>query len=162
MADHYPEQTWLSRVLPDDQPVSNRRRCKTLFEKSKGVVSIDETTAITLNVRPHHQALIDIIAHQYGLPDLRAALGDFAAGWTYVQRNGQRKSSAVCPLPFDAIDVWQNFWIQHCSLQDSRLISPHHTIQALPPSGTSSLPFGRCNTVLVAEQDNNRSFSVVG
>ncbi|KAG6906603.1 hypothetical protein DXG01_012984 [Tephrocybe rancida] len=162
VADHYPEQTWLSRVLPHDQLVSNRRCRKTLFDKKKGLISVDEMTVISLNIRAHQQVLIDAMPSDYGLADLRPALGDYLGGLSYSQRKGQRKSGPMCPLPFSSIDVWNNFRIQHRSLQDSRLISPHFTVQALPPDFESGLPFGRCNTVLIADDVGNRTFRVVG
>ncbi|KAG1825737.1 uncharacterized protein BJ212DRAFT_1295109 [Suillus subaureus] len=47
-------------------------------------------------------------------------------------------------------DEQYNFCLQWRSTQDSRVVSPAHTIQALPPS--SLMPFGRGNTVLIAHK----------
>ncbi|KAG1877527.1 hypothetical protein F4604DRAFT_1580762, partial [Suillus subluteus] len=42
------------------------------------------------------------------------------------------------------------FCMQQCSTQDSRIVSPARTVQALPPS--SSMPFGRGDTVLITHE----------
>lgn len=161
MADHYPEQTWLSRVLPEGEAVSIKRsKARTnLFGKKTSLVSDDQMTAIYLNVKPHFKALsIDTITESYCLPDLRGALGDYFSGLSYSDRSGQRRSRADCPLPTFIFHVWQNVRIQHRSFQDSRIVAPQQTVQALPPN--RSLPFGLCNTVLVSGDDGDCTFAV--
>ena len=53
----------------------------------------DQSTAIYLNVRPYHSALIEDIAMEFGLqvPDFRAALGDFysSTAQSYGQQLGR-------------------------------------------------------------------------
>jgi len=161
MVDHYPEQTWLSRVLPEEALVSMKQfRTKTnLFGKQTSLVSDDNRTAIYLNINPHRKSLsVDAIAALYKLPDLHGALGDFFGQTSYADRLGQRQSRPDCALPVSTFHVWQNFRIQHRSYQDSRIISPHQTVQALPPD--AQLPYGRCNTVLVAGDSGTCSFAV--
>jgi len=163
MADHYPEQTWLSRVLPNEAIVSTKRfRAKTnLFGKVASLISEDERTAIYMNVNPHRKSLfVDAIADIYNLPDLHSALGDYFSQVSYADRLGQRRSGPDCALPISTFHVWQNFRIQHRSYQDSRIVVPHQTVQALPPG--PQLPCGRCNTVLTVGDSGTRSFAVAG
>ncbi|KJA18321.1 hypothetical protein HYPSUDRAFT_145116 [Hypholoma sublateritium FD-334 SS-4] len=162
MADHYPEQTWLSRVLPEEEAVSTKHfKARTnLFGKKTSIVSDDEMTAIYLNVKPHFKALsISTIANLYNLPDLRGALGDYFQKLSYLDRSGQRRSRADCSMPTSLFHVWQKFRIQHRSFQDSRIVAPHQTVEALPPDSTK-LPFGRCNTVLVSGDNGDCTFAV--
>jgi hypothetical protein len=155
MAVHYPEQAWLSRVLPDEEQVCTSRTRTSFFDKDRSHISRDQSTAILLNVRPYRSsALINDIATEFGLPDLRAALGDFFTAQSYGQRFGRRHSSSDCTLPFERLNVWTNFRLQQRSVQDPRIISPHQTVQAMPP--TNNLPNGRCNTVLVHDNDGYR------
>jgi hypothetical protein len=155
MSDHYPEQAWLSRVLPDERQVCTSRTRTTFFDKNRSHISKDQSTAILLNVRPFRSALIEDIAMEFGLPDLRAALGDFyTTAQSYGQRLGRRHSSPDCTLPFERLNVWTNFRLQQRSLQDPRIISPHQTVQAMPP--TNNLPNGRCNAVMVYDNDGYR------
>jgi hypothetical protein len=162
MADHYPEQTWLSQVLPDEEKVTESvfRGTTSLFDKST-LISGNQMTAIHLTLHPHGRGLsVDAIAQAYQLPDLRAALADYFSGASYAERGGRRRSPVDSVLPITTFHVWKNLRIQHRSFQDSRIISPHQTVQALPP--TRDLPFGRCNTVLVSGDNGDRSFSVTG
>ncbi|KAG1802576.1 hypothetical protein EV424DRAFT_1331381 [Suillus variegatus] len=57
-----------------------------------------------------------------------------------------------CSLSFDCLHVWQNFCMQWHSMQDSHVVGPAQTIQALPPN--SSMPFGRGNTVFIAYESS--------
>lgn len=88
MANHYPEQAWLSCVLPDKQQVGTSRTRTNPFNKNCSHISKDQSTAILLNVRPYRSALINDIAIEFGLPDLQAALGDFCTAQSYGQRLG--------------------------------------------------------------------------
>lgn len=133
MADHYSEQTWLSCVLPDEQQVGTSRTRTNLFNKNHSHISKDQSTAILLNVRPYRSALINDIATEFGLPDPRAALGDFCTAQSFDQRLGHRHSRPDCTLPFERLNIWTNFRLQQHSVQDPRIISPHQTIQAMPP-----------------------------
>ena len=89
MADHYPKQTWLSCVLPDEWQVGTSQTQTNLFNKNRSHISKDQSTAILLNVCPYHSALIDDIATEFHLPDLQAALGDFCTAQSYGQHSGQ-------------------------------------------------------------------------
>ena len=151
MAVHYPEQAWLSCVLPDEHRVGTSRTRTNLFNKNRSHISKDQSTAILLNVHPYRSALIDDIATEFGLPDLRAALGDFCTGQSYGQRLGRRHSYPDCALPFERLNIWTNFRLQQHSVQDPHIISPHQTVQAMP--STDNLPNGRCNMVLIHDND---------
>ena len=155
MADHYPEQTWLSCVLPDEQQVGTSWTQTNLFNKNHSHISKDQSTAILLNVHPYHSALIDDIATEFHLPDLWPALGDFCTAQSYGQRLGRRYSSPDCVLPFEHLNIWTNFCLQQHSVQDPCIISPHQTVQAMPP--TDNLPNGQCNMVLV---HNNNGYCI--
>lgn len=145
MAIHYPEATWITTVLPEEQ-VSTTRQRSNLFSKTRSRISQDETTAFLVNIRPHATLSVDEAAEIFKLPDLRPALGDFDSGLGYMDRHGQRRSPATCSLPFNQLRVWHNLRLQQHSAQDDRVLRPAETLQALPPS--ADLPHGRCNTVL--------------
>ena len=93
MSDHYPEQAWLSRVLPDERQVCTSRTRTTFFDKNRSHISKDQSKAIYLNVCPYRSALIEDIAMEFGLqvPDFRAALGDFysSTAQSYGQQLGR-------------------------------------------------------------------------
>lgn len=151
LADHFPETTWLSQVLPADEvrSVSNCRSHPTnLFSKDKRYLSNDRSTAFTVALRPHHKLDVEDAVQIYSLTDLRAACGDFFSGQDYSARNGQRRSHAHCSLPFTAVHTWNNFRMQQASTQDARVLLPPRTVQALQPS-MPLMPYGRCNTVIV-------------
>jgi len=74
-------------------------------------------------------------------------------GTSLSAHRGQRKSTSKCQLPFSYVHVWNNFRIQQHSSQDSHILLPSRTIQALPPS--ANVPHGRCNTVLVSDTDGS-------
>jgi hypothetical protein len=151
MALHYPEATWISTVLPDEQYVGAGKPIISLFTKDRSRISSDDSVAILLTIRPHHPHLsIEEASQLFRIPDLRPALGDLISGRSYLERNGRRFCCPNCSLSFDRLRVWLNFRMQRCSTQDSRVVSPAQTIQALPPS--SLMPFGRGNTVLIAHE----------
>lgn len=151
IADHYPEATWLAHVLPADELRLNGATSSrpSLFQKARSRLSADMSTAFLVNLRPHYPRVTTREAsEQFNLPDLRGALGDFfVLKQTHEERNGHRRSLDNCQLPFAILNIWQNFRIQQQSSQDSRILIPPMTVQALPPS--PDMPFGRCNTVLV-------------
>lgn len=151
MALHYPEATWISTVLPDEQYVGAGKPIISLFTKDRSRISSDDSVAILLTIRPHHPHLsIEEASQLFRIPDLRPALGDLISGRSYLERNGRRFCCPNCSLSFDRLRVWLNFRMQRCSTQDSRVVSPAQTIQALPPS--SLMLFGRGNTVLIAHE----------
>lgn len=152
MASNYPEATWLSHVLPDEQALGNGvKRIPDYFSKERSHISADHAVAILLNTRPHATMSIDAAAAHFHLTDLQPALGDYFNNLTYSQRNGSRRSGADCTLPFTQIQIWYNFRLQRRSSQDPRICLPPQTIQALPP--TPSMPFGRANTVIINDID---------
>lgn len=93
MADHYPEQTWLSCVLSQEEAISVKQfQVNTnLFGKRSSLVNDDETTAIYLNVNPHFKSLfVDEIATIYNIPDLCGTLGDCFSQLSYTDQSGRR------------------------------------------------------------------------
>jgi hypothetical protein len=156
VADHYPEATWLSHVLPKgDISVTGSASTPSLFSKLRSHLSDDHSTAFLVTAKPHHLCLsIDGAATLFDLPDFHGALGDFfSLQQTYVERRGHRKSGPHCQLPFTHVHIWNNFKMQQFSSQDPRILLPSRTVQALPPSG--DMPHGRCNTVLVGVTDGS-------
>lgn len=125
----------------------------SLFDKHRSHVTDDRLTAFTVSIKPHYANVpIDTIAHSFQVPDFHAALGDyFVLKQSYAARHGQRRSTSDCRLPFLQIHVWKSFRMQQCSAQDSRVLLPVRTVQALPPD--SALPFGRGDTVMVSGED---------
>ncbi|KAG2359014.1 hypothetical protein BDR07DRAFT_1488757 [Suillus spraguei] len=151
MALYYPEATWISTVLPDEQCVSSGKPVISLFIKDHSHISSDDSVAILLTGRPHHPCLsIEETSQMFHIPDLHPVLGDLISGRSYLEHNGRQFCSPNCSLSFDHLRVLQNFRLQRCSTQDSRVVSPAQTVQALAPS--SSMPFGRGNTVLIAHE----------
>jgi hypothetical protein len=151
MALHYPEATWISTVLPDEQYVSAGKPVTSLFNKDRSRISSDDSVAILLTCHPHHPHLsIEEASQLFHIPDLRPALGDLISGRSYLERNGRRVCRPNCSLSFDHLHMWQQFRMQRHSMQDSRIVTPARTVQALPPS--SSMPFGRGNIVLIAHE----------
>ncbi|KAG1832346.1 hypothetical protein F4604DRAFT_1606038 [Suillus subluteus] len=151
MVLHYPEATWISTVLPDEQYVGAGKPITSLFTNNRTHFSSDNTVAILLTCRPHFPRLsIEEASQRFHIPDLCPALGDLISGRSYIERNGRRFCRPNCSLSFDYIHVWQKFRMQQRSTQDRRIVSPAHTVQALPPS--SSMPFGRGDTVLITHE----------
>jgi len=149
MADHYPESTWLSQVLPPgDVTIRHSVPRPSLFHKTRSHLSDNHAAAFMVNLKPHHKITVQAAATLFGLPDFQGALGDFfVLKQTYAERRGQRKSPPSVGLPFTHVHIWNSFRMQQRSAQDETIILPSRTVQALPPS--TVMPFGRCNTVLV-------------
>jgi hypothetical protein len=157
MASQHPEATWIAQVLPSDMHISSSRLItrpaiqKNLFTKRTSMLSDSDSTALYVNNLPHLQNItVDNAARKFHLPDLRGALGDFFSSRSYLDRQGRRFSSSSCPLPFERLNIWYNFKIQCRSTQDSTIVCPPCTVQALPPD--EKLPYGRCNAVLALEE----------
>ena len=156
MANHYPETTWLSQVLPAGNiAISKSVPAKSLFHKSQRHLSDDQAAAFTMTLKPHHHNMtIDAATNLFKLPDFHVALCDyFPVLQTYADRHGQCKRGPNVHLPFSHIHVWNNFRMQEHLAQDERVILPSCTIQVLPPS--DDMPFGQCNTVLVKDTDGS-------
>lgn len=157
VADHYPEATWLSHALPvGEYRIRGAAAKPSLFDKAGAhPVSDDLEIAFSVPLRPHYpRILVPDAALKFSLPDLHGALGDyFGLRQSHTARRGQRISSNTCSLPFTALNVWQNFRMQQRSSQDSSILLPTRTVQALAP--TPEMPYGRCNTVLVRDDSGD-------
>jgi hypothetical protein len=156
VADHYPEATWLSHMLPlGDVAILGGASKTSLFSKLWNHLSNDRSIAFLVNAVPHHRHItVNEAIAVFKLPDFHGALGDlFVLRQSYAARRGQRRSTSECQLPFSYVHVWNNFRIQQRLSQDSRILLPSRTIQALPPS--ANMPHGRCNTVLVSDTDGS-------
>ncbi|KAF7984714.1 hypothetical protein HWV62_13026 [Athelia sp. TMB] len=149
VADHYPEATWLSHVLPKDEyQVRGAASCLSLSSKTRSRLSDDLSMAFLLTLKPHYPSLyIADASAQFKIPDLRGALGDYFDNTTVHPQSRQRLHLETCSLDFSYLHVWKNLRIQQRSSQDEHILLPVRTLQALPPS--SAMPFGRCNTVLI-------------
>jgi hypothetical protein len=151
MALHYPEATWISTIMPGEQYVIAGKPTTSLFTNNRTRFSSDDTVAILLTCRPHFPRLsIEEASQLFRIPDLCPALGDLISGRSYLERNGRRICRPNCSLSFHHLHVWQKFRMQRRSTQDSRIVSPARTVQALPPS--SLMPFGRGDTVLITHE----------
>jgi len=156
IANHYPEATWLSQILPPgDITIGRGAVALSLFHKARKHLSDNYTTAFTVTLKPHcHNMTINAAAAFFDIPDFCVALGDyFLLKQTYADRCGQHKSSSNVNLPFSRVHVWHNFRMQQYSAQDQRIMLPSRTIQALLPS--PNMPFGWCNTVLMNDTDGS-------
>lgn len=151
VADHYPEATWLSHVLPrDEHRVTGAASRPSLFQKLRSRLSEDMSTAFLVTRKPHHPLTwIAQASQQFRIPELRAALLDYFDMTTARPASRERRQNSSYQLTFSQIHIWNNLRIQQRSSQDSRILLPVRTLQALPPS--TELPYGRCNTVLITD-----------
>ena len=156
VSNHYPEAVWLSHALPHGEGTAGTSKSKSsLFNKSRSHLSDNHSIAFLVNLKPHYpQFGVSDAAKLFNLPDLRPALGDyFTLQLSDLARNGQRRCKSDCNLPFTRIHVWNNFRMQKYSTQDTRIVLPSRTVQALPPS--AAMPLGRGDTVLVNTADGS-------
>ncbi|KAI6022462.1 hypothetical protein BKA83DRAFT_4464045 [Pisolithus microcarpus] len=111
------------------------------------------STAIRLNYDPSLKRIpIDTVAEQFGLPDLRGALGDYLNREGNVAQNfhtfgGQRRSPPDVHLPFKELDVWYKVRLQQKTYHDSSEITPMFTVHAHPPD--RSLKYGRYDAAIM-------------
>lgn len=157
IANHYPEQLWLSRAIPEGETIVAKRSPSTsLFDKSHSHLSNDASTAFVVSKKPHAKLSIHEAAASRNLSDFWGALGDyFVRKQTHTERRGTRRSAQGCGLPFNRVRVWDSFRMQQTSTQDPSILLPSRTIQALPPS--NDMPYGRCNTVLMDDGEGDRT-----
>lgn len=139
----------------DEQYTTVPGPSKSLFENPRARISPDNNCALLVTLRPHFPDLsIDDACRTLAINDLRPALGDYFSGRSYTNRNGRRLAALDCRLPFSSLHAWNRFRIQRRSAQNPRTFSPPQTVQAIPPS--TSLPFGRANTVLLTHESGDR------
>ena len=109
-------------------------------------IACSSHVAIHLSRDPSYKRLlVDEVAQMYHIPDLRPALAD------YLQRistgcdqgpldvKGRRLSQANCDLPFDRLEVWKKVYVQSKAYHHPHTVLPPQSINALPPSNSSSL-----------------------
>ncbi|KAF8802554.1 hypothetical protein BYT27DRAFT_7111964 [Phlegmacium glaucopus] len=102
--------------------------------------------AIHLSRDPSYKRLpVDEVAQMYHIPDLRPALSD------YLQRTangkeqgpldvgGRRLSQPNCDLPFTYLEIWKKVHLQSKSYHRPHTVLPAQTINASPPSSSSTL-----------------------
>ncbi|KAF7985012.1 hypothetical protein HWV62_10006 [Athelia sp. TMB] len=151
--DPYPEDTWLSQVLPAEELTmlvgSSHSRPSSLFAKSQRYQSNDRSIAFTVAKKPHQIISVDEVhaSHVIKLGDFRAAIGDFLLDRAGTDRHNRRRSPPNCVVGFARVKIWHSFRMQQHSAQDPRITLPPRTIQALPVSDT--MPYGRGNVVLI-------------
>lgn len=156
VADHYPEATWLSHALPaGEYSVRGAAAKRSLFDKIRSEVSDDHDVAFSVTIQPHFpRNSITDAAQTFALQDFHPSLGDyFVLKLSHVERNGRRRSLPDCSLPFTHLNIWRSFRMQQHSKQDSRVLLPARTVQALPPA--IDMPYGRCNTVLIRDDSGD-------
>lgn len=101
------------------------------------------------------RALIDDIAKEYQLPDLRAALGDYLRRIRMASGNskhistigGRRTCTNDCSLPFTHLEVWHHVRLQCKGYHPPHKLLPATTVKACPPS--TELPSGSYDSVIV-------------
>ncbi|KIK22297.1 hypothetical protein PISMIDRAFT_102793, partial [Pisolithus microcarpus 441] len=115
------------------------------------------STAICLNYDPLLKHIpIDTVTEQFGMPDLRGALGDYLNREGNVAQNfhtfgGQRRSPPDVHLPFKELDVWYKVHLQQKTYHDSSEITPMFTVHAHPPD--RSLKYGQYDAAIMNIDD---------
>ncbi|KIM86842.1 hypothetical protein PILCRDRAFT_86461 [Piloderma croceum F 1598] len=156
VSNHYPKAVWLLHTLPHGEDAAGSSKAKSsLFNKSRSHLSDNHSITFLVNLAPHYpQFGVNDAATLFNLQDLCPALGDyFTLQLSYLARNGQRRCKSDCDLPFTRIHIWNNFQMQKYSTQDTCIVLPFRTVQALPPS--TAMPFGRGDTVLINTTDGS-------
>jgi hypothetical protein len=104
-----------------------------------------------LKTPPIRNRTAETIATSYRLRDLNAAIADYMelVNNPTLRRSSHRRASLNVRIPACTMDVWHRLRIHLGTTQgeDEEILS--HVVQALPPS--ESLPYGRCDAVLVHE-----------
>jgi hypothetical protein len=136
-------------VSPEERHIGGPKPSRNFFSHKHGLPSQDGTVALYVNKSPHLMLTVDDVSRYFALPDLHGALADYYSGKSHDQRRGQRLSLSVNPLPFDTLQVWFGFKIQHKSSQDLSITNPPQTAQCLPPG--PKMPHGHCNTFIVSQ-----------
>jgi hypothetical protein len=156
VANHYPEATWFSHILPPNKNAFVSQVLKPmLFTKGCSHLSNDNHMAFLVHKTAHVcNITVGKASWLFNIPNLCAALGNyFSLQLTHAQCCSQRHSHSDCVLPFSHISVWHSFQMQKYSVQDNHTVLPSHSIQALPPS--NAMPYGRCNTMLLHNIDGS-------
>lgn len=111
---------------------------------------ISSNSAINLARDPKvNRSSIDNVAVQFGIPDLRSALGDYLARESSKLLHsvgGPRSSAHNCRLPFTHLAVWHTIRIQQSPFHSSSEPVPAQTVTASPPS--TSWKYGRFDSVI--------------
>ncbi|KAF8130961.1 hypothetical protein EV363DRAFT_1398782 [Boletus edulis] len=84
---------------------------------------------------------IDDVATMFGLPDLRAALGDYVRREGEFSQNfhkfGPRRSAEDVQLPFRDLQIWYKVHLQQKCYHDPSVVAPTFTVHACPPNRSS-------------------------
>ncbi|KAF8129620.1 hypothetical protein EV363DRAFT_1399916 [Boletus edulis] len=84
---------------------------------------------------------IDNVATMFGLPDLRAALGNYVRREGKFSQNfhkfGPRRSAEDVQLPFRDLQIWYKVRLQQKCYHDPSDVAPTFTIHACPPNRSS-------------------------
>jgi hypothetical protein len=109
----------------------------------------------------HSGYTVEDVTKQFGLPDLRAAIADFLSGESKKSHNRRvAKSDACLPPEFDAVSVWNKFYMSLPAVQDEETILPPRTILAYPPD--NEYPLGNCYPVLICDNDDAQTAGIDG
>ncbi|KZP14742.1 hypothetical protein FIBSPDRAFT_751423 [Athelia psychrophila] len=146
----HPQSTWMAQILPNEKVVGALQAVCNLF--LKGLTGTASNIAFHLNVKPDIATLsLTEAASQYNLPDLPAAMADYARGLSHLDRQGCRQSTGSEDLGFDRVRIWSKFKVQTTSVHNSDDVIPVQTVHAHPPG--DRYPYGRCDTVLCGGTD---------
>lgn len=123
-------------------------------EAETDLITANATTVFKLTSRlASLNTPIGQISQRYNLPDLQGAIGDYLQDMFHTSnRRGRRVSGEDCLLPFSNIDVWDHVRMQ-CKGAQEETVLPFQSVQALPPSEVDGIPFGRCNFVLLKDEE---------
>jgi hypothetical protein len=103
----------------------------------------------------YKRLLVDEVAQMYHIPDLRPALADYLQRITYGHQQpevpldikGRRLSQENCDLPFDYLEVWKKVYLQSKTYHHPHTILPAQSINAFPPSNSSTL--GKSDNIIM-------------
>jgi hypothetical protein len=142
-----------------------RRRAMAIFEEpqdASGEVKVRsryKTSRLWLAKRPHASSIeVDSVATIFELPDLQRHIERCLQ--RSLNTGGRNVDWMTHGFKIACLDVWHKLSIRTPNVQDEDTFSIIHSVEAVPPS--ASLPYGRCNCVLVHCDDDAEGIGIRG
>ena len=108
----------------------------------------------------HRRVTIEDAAKMFDLPDLPAALAQYAhrvrSGHAHHTVGGRRQLSSNAPLSFNAVDIWVTMQVQGKAYHYPHNPLPPQTVNASPASASAGWLHGRHDPVIVNVDPSSR------